>query len=313
MATIAQNNRLDKTLPKISGWARNGIQPIDPQYNYIDHYLNGQEDLYMALNHLYSRGMDEVGKSLLTAEQSPNTLSITHMAHGFSRMIHASAIDILELKDSTQTINSSLDSVTLNMLGAIALGMPTLAKKFHQIVLAALQHGYGVKDGHNNPGPETLRYSAMGLSIIHDWLNLPLDLDKLGLSRDPAWGPLVKHWNDPNPVKLQSILYSTCDIHIERIALTDREMNTGNFDFYSEFEAVYPTEILAVLRLRQMLDLPSPELDHPLMNTPYAQITAVPGQVTQPDSLLEAFLTKARERDSQVMAEWDQIQVDSAW
>ncbi|SUP86180.1 Uncharacterised protein [Yersinia pseudotuberculosis] len=46
------------------------------------------------------------------------------------------------------------------------------------------------------------------------------------------------------------------------------------------------------------------------MNTPYAQITAPPGLVTQPDSLLEAFLTTARERDPQVMAEWDRIQMD---
>ncbi|MBC3380410.1 hypothetical protein H8I69_14935 [Serratia fonticola] len=188
--------------------------------------------------------------------------------------------------------------------------MPALAKKFHHIVLTALEQGYGVENGHENSGPETLRYSAMGLSIIHEWLEIPLDLDKLGLPRDLAWGPLVKYWNEPDPVKLQPILYKACDTHIERIALTEREVNTGNFEFGSEFEAVYPTEILAVLRLRQMLDLPIPMLDHPLMNTPYAQITAVPGQVTQPDNLLEAFLAKARERDPQVMTEWDRIQVD---
>ncbi|WP_411703665.1 hypothetical protein [Edaphovirga cremea] len=310
MATVKNKSRLDKILPKVSSWAKSGSQPIDPQYNYMELYLNGQEELYMALDHLYSLGMDEVGNSLLTAEQHPNTSSINYMAHAFSRMIYSNSIGILRLKGRKNTINIGLDSVMRNVLGAIALGMPALAKKSHQIIFTALEQGYGVENGHENSGPETLRYTAMGLSIIHDWLQLPLDLEKLNLPRDPAWGPLVKYWNDPDPVKLQPILYSACDTHIERIALTGREVNSGDFEFGSEFEAVHPTEILAVLRLRQMLDLPSPELDHPLMNTPYAQITAVPRQVTQPDSLLEAFLTKAREKDPQVMAEWDRIQVD---
>lgn len=312
MTSVKQKSRLDKTLPDVNSWALGAVAwPIsDPKHNYIEQYANEKADFFEALAHLHDFGMAEVGNSLLTAVQHPNTPSITHMAHGFSRMIHANCIDILRLKGRTKTINFGLDSVILKILGAIALGMPALAKKSHQIVFTALEQGYGIENGHENSGPETLRYAAMGLSIIHEWLEIPLDLEKLNLPRDPAWGPLVKYWNDPDPAKLQSILYSSCDIHIERIALTEREVNSGNFDFVSEFTAVHPTEILAILRLRQMLDLPSPELDHPLMNTPYAQITAVPGQVTQPDSLLEAFLTKARERDPQVMAEWDRIQVD---
>ncbi|ERK15599.1 hypothetical protein L580_3245 [Serratia fonticola AU-P3(3)] len=312
MATVKIKNRLDIVTPKVYGWAKDVTfwPTSDPKHDYISQYQNGQAELFEALGHLHDFGMAEAANSLLTAEQSPNTSSIIHMAHGFSRMIHANGIDILELKERKKTIISNLDSVIRKMLGAIALGMPALAKKFHQIVLAGLEQGYGVKNGHKYRGPDSLRYAAMGLSIIHEWLGLPLDLEKFGLPRDPAWGPLVKYWNDPDPVKLQPILYSACDIHIERIALTESEVNSGNFEFGSEFTAVHPTEILAVLRLRQMLDLPSPELDHPLMNTPYAQITAVPEQVTQPDSLLEAFLTKARERDPLVMAEWDQIQVD---
>ncbi|SUP83231.1 hypothetical protein ACILPN_16560 [Yersinia wautersii] len=71
-------------------------------------------------------------------------------------------------------------------------------------------------------------------------------------------------------------------------------------------------EILAVLRLREMLNLPNSVLDHPLMNTSYAPITATPGLVTPLDSLLAVFLTTARERDPQVMAEWVQMDVEIA-
>ncbi|EHO5970224.1 hypothetical protein K2480_002377 [Salmonella enterica] len=307
--TDRKKNRLEKTLPLVYGWARGDKPVTDPEFNYMDQYLNGRSELYMALNQLFSLGMSEVASSLLTIEQSVGS-SIIYMSHGFSRMIHSDGISILELKQNKLTIVSSLDSVTRNMLGAVALGMPELAKKFRQVIFTALEHGYGIDNGHDDPGPNTLRYAAMGLSIIHDWLQIPLDLDKLGLPRDPAWGPLIKHWNNPDPAKLQSVLYGACDIHIERIALTEREVNTGDFEFGSEFEAVHPTEILAVLRLRDMLNLPNPELDHPLMNTPYAQITARPGQIVQPDRLLEAFLFKARERDPQIMAEWDKVQAD---
>ena len=49
-----------------------------------------------------------------------------------------------------------------------------------------------------------------------------------------------------------------CDTHVERIALTERESDSGKFEFGSEFLAVHPTEILAVLRLRDLLGLPNP-------------------------------------------------------
>ena len=56
-------------------------------------------------------------------------------------MLHSDGINILSLKESKATITSGLDFVTHSMLGAIALGMPALTKKFHQIVLLLLRKG----------------------------------------------------------------------------------------------------------------------------------------------------------------------------
>ncbi|MGE6473291.1 hypothetical protein ACQKDM_27370, partial [Serratia proteamaculans] len=73
-------------------------------------------------------------------------------------------------------------------------------------------------------------------------------------------------------------------------------------EFSSEFLAAHPTEILAVLRLRDLLGLPNPvEIDHPLMKTPYAAITCLPGAITERDELLEQFLTLVRRRDPHVL------------
>ncbi|MBB3001916.1 hypothetical protein FHX57_004274 [Paraburkholderia tropica] len=133
--------------------------------------------------------------------------------------------------------------------------------------------GYGIRDGRMELSQlTTLRYAAFGLSIIGDWLGQPLDMDKHKLPRDPAWGLLVANWREPDPAKLLPILMGACDTHVERIAVTAREVDTqsAKYEFGSVFEAVYPAEILAVLRLREMIGLTNPEsIDHPLMQTPY--------------------------------------------
>ncbi|MBI0552257.1 hypothetical protein GMW39_16565 [Pectobacterium parmentieri] len=172
----------------------------------------------------------------------------------------------------------------------------------YQTVLDGVDGSYGVHDGHNLPLGTTLRYAAFGLTIIGDWLGKPLDLDKHALPRDPAWGQLVAHWREPDPEKFLPVLFTACDTHIERIALTEREDDTGQFEFGSVFLAVHPTEILAVLRLREIIGLMNPaHIDHPLMQTPYAAITCQPDEVTERDELLDRFLEVVRQRDPQVL------------
>ncbi|MBN3857762.1 hypothetical protein G3N59_30690 [Paraburkholderia sp. Ac-20340] len=190
------------------------------------------------------------------------------------------------------------------MLGVIAIGQPQLVKPFHQVVFAGLDGGYGIHDGRNPSDDTTLRYAAFGLSIIGDWLGEPLDLDKHKLPRDPAWGLLVANWREPDPAKLLPILMQACDTHVERIAVTGREVDveSAKYEFGSVFEAVYPAEILAVLRLREMEGLSNPErIDHSLMQTPYARITCRPGELPLQDELLDRFIATVRRRDPQVL------------
>ena len=102
-------------------------------------------------------------------------------------------------------------------------------------------------------------------------------------------------------------MLSACDVHIDRIAVTYREHETiaEQFKFSTPLLAVHPTEILAVLRLRDLLGLPNPtRIDHPLMQTPYAQITCTPEFLAsqgQRDELLDKFLNTFRQRDPQVL------------
>ncbi len=217
-------------------------------------------------------------------------------------MLYAEIIDISSVKETKRLKVGNLDGATHLMLGAIATGQPELVKHYYETVFAGIEGGYGIRDGHNPPLDSTLRYAAFGLSIIGDWLGHPLDLEKHALPRDLAWGQLVANWRNPDPDMLLPALLLACDTHVERIALTEREDDSGKFEFGSVFLAVHPTEILAVLRLRDLLGLPNPkEIDHPLMKTPYAAITCLPGAVTERDKLLEQFLAVVRQRDPQVL------------
>ncbi len=225
------------------------------------------------------------------------------MVFGFERQLFHDMMGIINNRSSGGLIIGDLDSVTHTMLGAIATGQSFLAKQFYKVVLDGVNGDYGVCDGHNPPIRSTLRYAAFGLSVVSDWLETPLDLDKHALPRDPAWGQLVAHWRDPDPDKLLPVLLLACDTHIERIAVTEREANalSKDFEFGSVFLAVHPTEILAVLRLRDLLGLPNPTtIDHPLMQTPYAAITCRPGEITERDELLDRYLAAVRQRDPHV-------------
>ncbi len=220
-----------------------------------------------------------------------------NLTTGIVRMMTSDAILIESLKGTGGVGNDTLDGITHLMFCAIATGQFRLIAPFHQTIVLALEGGYGVEDGNNLPIGTTLRYAAFGLTIIGDWLGKPLDLDKHALPRDPAWGQLVAHWREPDPGNWLPILVVACDTHVERIALTSRELDSGNFEFGSPFEAVYPAEILAILNLRQSLGLQNPSIDHPLMKTPYAQLTCPPGMRFEPDELLTRFLAATCKHD----------------
>ena len=294
-------SRLEKCLLTTKEWASGrSFQTTD-----FEEYLEGHGDVAASVDGLFgffALGMQEVKKSLLAAGAGQWASANQHMAFGFARMLYSKTIDINTLKGSRGEAIGNLDDATHLMLGAIATGQPKLVKPFHDTLFAGIEGGYGIRDGHDLPLRAKLRYAAFGLTIIGDWLDQPLDLEKHALPRDPAWGQLVANWRNPDLDAFLPALLLACDTHVERIALNEREDGSGKFEFGSEFLAVHPTEILAVLRLRDLLDLPNPrEIDHPLMKTPYAAITCQPGAITERDELLDRFLAVVRQRDPQVL------------
>lgn len=292
--------RLEKVIFQVDEWSSDSLPP----YGWLESYIGGGVEIALANVDLFKHGMAEIKAGLVAASHNMRGIANQHMSHGISRMLFSEMTGLATMRDSDQLIINGLDGVTHMFLAAIATGQQDVVRPFYNVVLAAFDGGYGVHDGRSLPIDTTLRYSAFGLSIISDWLGQPLDLDAHALPRDPAWGQLVAHWREPDPDRFLQILLQACDTHVERIAVTEREANalSKDFEFNSVFLAVHPTEILAILRLRDLLGLPNPfEINHPLMQTPYAAITCRPGEVTERDELLERYLATVRQRDPHVL------------
>ncbi|MEX5342399.1 hypothetical protein [Pseudomonas sp. I2] len=292
--------RLTKSLNTIHSWA---LSELPQDINNITTYVERGGSVGIAADEFFMLGMNQIGKAFQTLSNSSITTSTKQIAAGTRILVAADSILIKRLQGTRNISFDDLDGITHIMLCALATGQFSLIEPFHRAVFAGLENGYGVRDGHNLPIGTSLRFAAFGLAIIGNWLGKPLDLDKHALPRDPAWGQLVAHWREPNPEKLLPVLLTACDTHVERIALTSRELDSGNFEFGSPFEAVYPAEILAILNLRRSLDLANPFIDHPLMKTPYAALTCPPETRFEKDELLERFLLAARKYDPEAVPE----------
>ena len=292
-------NRLPVSLNQIQLWASDDLIV---RSETLTSYIENGGSLDLACGELHRFGMNSIGNGLQYATKHTYNCASLDFISGIAKRLVADLILIRNLEKSRQMAIEDLDGLTLVILCTIATGQLRLVAPFHQTVLSALEGGYGVEDGNNLPIGTTLRYAAFGLTIIGDWLGKPLDLDKHALPRDPAWGQLVAHWREPDPDKLAPILVAACDTHVERIALTSRELDSGNFEFGSPFEAVYPAEILAILNLRRSLGLTNPSpIEHPLMQTPYARLTCPPGMRFEPDELLLQFLAAVCKHDPAAM------------
>ncbi|MCO7534324.1 MULTISPECIES: hypothetical protein [Pseudomonas] len=294
-----QKKRLDRSLHALPEWAKHDLS-VD--HGMLNSYINHGESIGAACKQIFRTGINEISEGLLQELHKPKYYANELIRCGIVKMLVADCLLIQTKKGTQRWSSDTLDGITQIMLCAMAVGHFGSIKPFHATVFAGLENDYGVRDGRNAPLGTTLRYAAFGLTIIGDWLGKPLDLDKHALPRDPAWGQLVAHWREPDPDKLAPILVAACDTHVERIALTSRELDSGNFEFGSPFEAVYPAEILAILNLRRSLGLTNPSpIEHPLMQTPYARLTCPPGMRFEPDELLVQFLAAVCKHDPAAM------------
>ena len=94
---------------------------------------------------------------------------------------------------------------------------------------------------------------------------------------EPIFQELLRLWREPDPQALVPACLAACDFHTHRCWHEDHE-------FPMNYWVYIPIEILLLFKLRQLIGLQNPTLDHPIMNTP---LGVLPEEVAcEPDDLI---------------------------
>lgn len=153
-----------------------------------------------------------------------------------------------------------LQTMNFESLSYTALGIVIGCKK-QAFVLARLQLEAYRKDYYKYK--EHYPVAHFILRIMADYLNEPpLNLSGESLM-DPICTTLFDLWREPDSEALIPVCLAACDAHTHR---TRPQPLYGIHYEFKEF-ARTPVEVLLLFKLRELIGLSNPHIDHPLMNT----------------------------------------------
>lgn len=180
-----------------------------------------------------------------------------------------------------------LDTLGWHIADCLILGWTDLAIHLSKLAYQAMDN-----DLFNDAGDAFGRRRTQHfiLRLISDWQGWNICPIAKCAHDEPLFNLLINHWREPNVDKLVPLLLAVCDRHTHQAHFdTSREF----FDL-GHYEQFYdPYEILSVFRLRELIGLSNPVLDHPLMKTPLAQLPPVSEPYV--DELLTGILSHARQ------------------
>lgn len=103
------------------------------------------------------------------------------------------------------------------------------------------------------------------MRLLADYLGEPPHVLQGESLTEPHYRALFDHWREPDVDALVPFCLAACDAH------THRNNQFDEFRTRSEWKRS-PIEILLLFKLRELLGLANPTLDHPLMNTPLGKL-----------------------------------------
>lgn len=138
------------------------------------------------------------------------------------------------------------------------------------------------------------------LLLAEDWLkpknvDLMTDFRKIEIKTlGPVWDKALQNWRSKDMIFIDQLVSEMVDYHLSNTQPIAVEGDELHVDFESKCFWIYPIEILALLRLREMHGLSNPHLSHPLFSTtPLAKLNP-PTQWPQ-DELMDAAEKRFRQ------------------
>ncbi len=125
----------------------------------------------------------------------------------------------------------------------------------------------GLKDGRFY-GLDQNQLTPFVLSVFAKWKNVALLPADFPFMIPDGYQELLQKLMD-GPDEIRPAIVKACDFHVSRSkAHTDQD----TYEFADPVYAIYPVEILFVFRIRQLLGLSNPKVDHPLLNSPLGKL-----------------------------------------
>ncbi len=175
--------------------------------------------------------------------------------------------------------------MTETMAMAVVLGLTDEGVYQGYLVHAALNKSYHLQlsyeENHRVGHAFLLRlFSNWRSDVSHDW-------PRYGYS-EPVYEAILSLWRESDPDILRPWLLAACDRHTHQ---SKPDTETIFFDFSSLPRT--PLEILFLFRLREILGLENPHLEHPLMEAPFDRLPASQSPYI-PDGLVVGTLARVR-------------------
>lgn len=134
------------------------------------------------------------------------------------------------------------------------------------------------------------------LRLVADWKGWAPPVRPLCAFDTPIFNALVESWKTPFMEEISHLLLAACDRHTHQ-SRGDSFSRGAFYDLPNHDFWYAPFEILSVLRLRELLNLQNPNLEHPLLATPLGLLPPISDQYSDP--LLDGVLVQARRERSE--------------
>ena len=178
------------------------------------------------------------------------------------------------------------EAMTETMAQAFLLDWRELASYQGYLAIAALNQSFHLASGYDE---RHRRGHAFMLRLFASWRG-----DGTG-HRFPSWAHsvavyerLLERWREGDNAELEKLLLEACDVHFEQSV---RDKKNSYHDFGDDRIARVPLEILMVIRLREIMGLSVPSLEHPLMEAPFDRLPhEVP--VPAPDEYMRGTMNR---------------------
>jgi hypothetical protein len=160
-----------------------------------------------------------------------------------------------------------------------ALGLITGARE-QSLLLAKLQITGYARGWYNGLGLQDYPVFGFMLRILADYLGEKPPQFTGAAGSESIFNELNAVWRTPRTDALEDLCQAACDFHTHRCTPSkDDEAHEFDIDWIRT-----PIEILLLFKLRELLGLGNPTIDHPLMNT---VLGTLPEEVGfQPDDLV---------------------------